>query len=213
MSAIEAILRESPLAGLALIALLAWLEYVFPPSPGDTTILLGFFLAGLGLLDGAGVAAAALLGSVAGALTAYRVGGRLGRAYFFLRSAWARDELDRLERALARHGARLLAVNRFLPGVRGLFLYAAGMGRLGWRPVLVHSTLSNVLWIALIAWVGAGLGSSWEDVRAVFRRYVWGIGVLVAAYLVVSIVRRRRRARAAGAGPFTPSCGGGPPGA
>jgi membrane-associated protein len=211
MSAIEEALRQGPLLGLALVLLFAWLEYVFPPAPGDTTILLGFFLAGLGILDGAAVTAAALLGSIAGALTAYRVGGRLGRAYFFLRSAWAREELDRLERALARHGARFLSVNRFLPGVRGLFLYAAGMGRLAWRPVLAYSTLSNVLWIALIAWVGTGLGSSWEEVRAVFRRYVWGIGVLVAAYLVVSTVRRRRRARAAAAGPVSPSCGAGPP--
>jgi len=205
MSAVESVLRDSPLAGLLLIALLAWLEYVFPPSPGDTTILLGFFLAGLGILALPGVAAAALAGSVAGALTAYGIGRGMGGSYFFLRSAWARGELARLERAFARYGARMLTVNRFLPGVRAFFLYAAGMGRIGWRPVLVYSTLSNLLWVGLIAWAGMRLGSSWEEVRGVFRGYVWGIGVLVVVYLVVSIGRQRRRARA-----VTPSSGAGP---
>jgi membrane-associated protein len=205
MSAVEAVLRDNPLAGLLLIALLAWLEYVFPPAPGDTTILLGFFLAGLGVLAFPGVAAAALAGSVAGALTAWAVGRGMGGSYFFLRSAWARREIQRLERAFARYGARLLVVNRFLPGVRAFFLYAAGMGRIGWRPVLIYSSLSNLLWVGLIAWAGTRLGSSWEEVRGVFRRYVWAIGVLVIVYLAVSIARQRRRARS-----ISPTSAGGP---
>ena len=36
---------------LALVLLLAWLEYVFPPVPGDSTLLFGFFLAGMGALS------------------------------------------------------------------------------------------------------------------------------------------------------------------
>jgi membrane protein DedA with SNARE-associated domain len=195
----EAILegvRSSAWAAIGLCALLAWLEYVFPPSPGDTTVLFAFFLAGAGSLPLAGVAAAAFAGSLAGAATACAAGRLWGRSYFFLRSRWARHELDRLETAFVRHGAPLLLLNRFLPGVRGLFLYAAGIGRVGWRPVLVYSTISNVLWLALLAWAGARLGSSWEDVQVVFRRYVWGIGIAVAVYVVWSIRQRRRRAAA-----------------
>ncbi|PYT13883.1 MAG: hypothetical protein DMF51_09770 [Acidobacteria bacterium] len=113
-------------SGLLLVVLLAWLEYVFPPSPGDSTMLFAFFLAGRGTMSLPAVAAAALSGSILGAMTAYAIGARLGRSYFFLRSAWARAELARIERWYARHGARFLLINRFLPGVRGFFLYAAG---------------------------------------------------------------------------------------
>ena len=187
-------------SGLLLVVLLAWLEYVFPPSPGDSTMLFAFFLAGRGTMSLPAVAAAALSGSVLGAMTAYAIGARLGRSYFFLRSAWARAELARIERWYARHGARFLLINRFLPGVRGFFLYAAGITRLGAGAVLIHSTVSNLLWILLLAWGGTSLGSTWEEVRVVFRRYVWGIALFLAVYVVLAVVRARRRSA-----PVTPS--------
>ena len=139
-------------SGLLLVVLLAWLEYVFPPSPGDSTMLFAFFLAGRGTMSLPAVAAAALL------------------------------------------------INRFLPGVRGFFLYAAGITRLGAGAVLIHSTVSNLLWILLLAWGGTSLGSTWEEVRVVFRRYVWGIALFLAVYVVLAVVRARRRSA-----PVTPS--------
>ncbi len=188
-------------SGLFLVVLLAWLEYVFPPSPGDSTMLFAFFLAGRGSMSLPAVAVAALSGSVLGAMTAYAIGARLGRSYFFLRSGWAREELARIERWYARHGARFLLINRFLPGVRGFFLYAAGITRLQAGAVLIHSTASNILWILLLAWGGTSLGSTWEEVRLVFRRYVWGIALFMAIYVVLAVVRSRRRRSA----PVTPS--------
>lgn len=191
--AIHQALLAHPFAGLLLVALLAWLEYVFPPVPGDSTMLLACFLAGAGLLPMTATILACLAGSILGAMTAYAIGARAGRSYFLLRSAWARRELERLDRGLQRYGTRLLAVNRFLPGIRGLFLYGAGIGRQPIRLVLAYSTLSNVLWVGLIAWAGAALGSSWEDVQAVFRRYVIAIGCGLVIYVAWSIVSARRR--------------------
>ena len=83
--------------------------------------------------------------------------------------------------------------NRFLPGVRGFFLYAAGIGRLGIRPTLVYSTVSNVLWVALLAWGGTSLGTTWDQVRVVFRRYVWGIAAFLTIYVILAVLRARRR--------------------
>ena len=195
IEAIHQTLLAHAWAGLLLVALLAWLEYVFPPVPGDSTMLLACFLAGTGVLPLAATVFACFAGSTIGALTSYAVGARLGRSYFFLRSSWARHELERLERGFGRFGARLLAVNRFLPGIRGVFLYGAGIGRVPFRDVALYATLSNVLWVMLIAWAGTSLGSSWEEVSRIFRRYVWAIGILTTVYVVVSIVRARRRRR------------------
>ena len=209
--AIHQTLVAHPWGGLLLVALLAWLEYVFPPVPGDSTMLLACFLAGAGVLPPVPTVCVCFLGSVLGAMTAYAAGVRLGRSYFFLRSSWARMELERLERWLTRFGPRLLAVNRFLPGIRGVFLYGAGIGRLPARPVFLWSSLSNALWVALIAWAGTRLGSSWEEVQAIFSRYAWGIGILFAIYVGFSLLRARSRRRAdAAAGEATSSTGSSP---
>ena len=197
--AIQGLLVAHPLVAPLIVLLLAWLEYVFPPVPGDSTMLFACFLAGTGVTPMAPVAGAALAGSVLGALTAYAAGRRLGRSYFFLRSAWARHELERLERGFARYGERLLAVNRFLPGVRAFFLYAAGIGRLRPRAVLIYSTISNVLWVALIAWAGTSLGGSWDEVEHVFRRYLWGVAIVATLYVALTIAKLRRRRRLAAA--------------
>lgn len=191
--AIQGAIAAHALPGLLLVLLLAWLEYVFPPVPGDSTMLFAFFLAGRGALPFAAVVTVALLGSVLGAMTAYAIGARMGRGYFLLRSEWARGELKRIEGWFARAGGWLLLINRFLPGVRGFFLYAAGISRLGVRTTLVYSTAGNALWVALLAWGGTSLGSTWDEVRVVFRRYVWGIAVVLAIYVIVTIVRARRR--------------------
>ena len=84
--------------------------------------------------------------------------------------------------------------------MRGFFLYAAGITRLGAGAVLIHSTVSNLLWILLLAWGGTSLGSTWEEVRVVFRRYVWGIALFLVVYVVLAVVRARRRSA-----PVTPS--------
>ncbi|HEU4401808.1 MAG TPA: DedA family protein [Candidatus Polarisedimenticolia bacterium] len=195
--AIQQAIQAHPWPGLLLVVLMAWLEYIFPPVPGDSTMLFACFLAGTGMLPLGAVVAACLLGSVAGAGSAWAIGRRLGRSYFFLRSDWARHELGRLEAAYRRYGPRLLAVNRFLPGLRGFFLYGAGIGRLDGREVMIYSTLSNVLWVGLIVWGGTSLGASWQEVRLVFQRYVYGIAAVLALYAVVTLVQLRRRRRRA----------------
>lgn len=201
MTEIQAILLGHPWAGLLVVVLMAFLEYIVPPVPGDSTMLLACFLGATGACPFGGAVAACFAGSVAGAAAAYAIGARLGRSYFFLRSEWAQGELQRLERGYRRYGARLLAVNRFLPGIRAVFLYGAGVGRLGWRPVMIYSTVSNALWVGLIAWAGRRLGSTWGQVSAMFSRYVLAIAVLTAAYAIASILRMRRARREARGSP------------
>jgi len=185
-----------PAAGLAVIAIVAALEYLFPPVPGDTVILLGFFLAGRGHLPWAGVVAASLIGGLVGAEAAYRIGWRLGKSYFFLRrSRFASSKLPLLERYLSRYGGRLLLVNRFLPVLRGLFLYAAGSARMPWPSTFLCANASNLAWVLLLAWVGHRFGASWERLEKGFKAYSAILGVLFLSYLVFTILRYGLRAR------------------
>ncbi len=63
------------------------------------------------------------------------------------------------------------------------------------RAVFFYSTLSNVLWVGLLAWAGTSLGSSWMEVRGVFALYVWGIAIVLTVYAAFTLVRIRRRRR------------------
>ena len=168
----------------------AFLEYIFPPYFGDTAMLMGYFMAGRGDIPLWVAIVSSLLGSIAGALSAYFIGFRLGTSYFFLKSKWVTKRVERLHGWYNRFGGKLLIINRFLPGLRGVFLYAAGMGRLRFLEVAIYSTVSNVLWLFLIGYVGLHVGTNWEDVKRAFVAYTRTLGVLFTIIFFMIVARR-----------------------
>ena len=184
--------------GLLLVAAAGIGEYLFPPVPGDTVMLFGFFLAGRGDLPFGGVLACALGGSMIGAEVAYTLGSRLGHSYFFIRrSRVAKAALPRLQRYFERFGVGMILVNRFLPVLRGFFLLAAGIGKMPRMATFVCSTISNLAWILLIAWVGHRFGTSWERLQGIFHTYASVLGVLFLGYAAFTLIRYRWRRGAA----------------
>lgn len=171
------------------------LEYLFPPVPGDSTMLFGFFLVGRGDLPLWLAFGAALAGSTTGALLAYRIGYRVGGRYFFLaRSARAGSVRATLERWFERYGARIVVVNRFLPGVRAFFLFLAGMRRLPLGQVMLYASISNLGLLLMFAFLGTRLGQAWDEVERGFRAAFLGLGLLLLAGLlgwVVMVLRQR----------------------
>lgn len=177
-------------------------EYLFPPVPGDTTMLLGFFLVGRGDLPLWLAFSSAFAGSTAGAFLAYQIGLRFGKRYFFLRRSRRTGRMrETLERWFDRHGARVLVVNRFLPGVRAFFLFLAGMRRLPLAQVLFYCTLSNLGLLLLFAFLGTQLGENWDYVQQSFRTVFLGVGFLllggVLTWLIL-VIRQRREPVAEG---------------
>jgi membrane protein DedA with SNARE-associated domain len=196
-SLFELFRQGGPALGILLVALAGLGEYLFPPLPGDTLMLFGFFLAGHGDLPFAGVFLAALAGSVAGAEVSYWLGMRFGHSYFFIRrSRIAKHALPTLERYFARFGVGMILVNRFLPVLRGFFLFAAGMGNMPRMATFLCATASNLAWILLIAWVGNRFGTSWERLQGIFRTYAGILGVLFLAYASFTFIRYRLRRKA-----------------
>lgn len=190
----------------ALVAVLvfgaALLEYVFPPFWGDTIMLVGCFLAGIGRAEGWQVFAGMLVGSLVGALAAYGLGRRFGATSLKLmsRSKRAKSFAERAERWQAAHGVRILAVNRFLPGLRGFFLPMAGISRMPVRTVFVWSTVSNLAYCSLLLGIGLAVGAGSADISEMqgqFRSASTVAALLAIALVVVLTVRyfllQRRR--------------------
>lgn len=178
------------------------IEYVVPPFWGDTFILLGFFLAGQGIVSWPAIFGAAILGGIAGAAIAYVLGRRYGlravrRFTGRRRGSRSRERLNRLYR---RFGERVLLVNRFLPVVRGLLLYGAGAMHLRPRPVMIYTAIGNVAWVALLMAVGLLTGGTWDEIQAAFRSSSRAVGLVAIAGVLAGVawlVWRQRRARRA----------------
>lgn len=188
--------KDHPI-GLLILLLSSMIEYLFPPFPGDTITLFGAVL-----------------------ITAYRwsfwwmmlvvtAGSLFGAAGDYYLGAWARrkahiraehgseraSKLEALAEKLKKYGEAYIVLNRFLPGVRAFFFYAAGFGGLRFWRVMFFAALSSIAWNLLIVAAGSAVGANFEELQTIaleYAEFMWIVLCLVALVLLVRYAWRRR---------------------
>jgi len=194
-----------PFWGLAGLMAAAFLEYVFPPFPGDTVTLFGAFLVTARGWNGPLVFIAVTVGSILGVFINFIVGVWLfGKASIWrFTPGWRSRLVSKVDRGVeffAERGEWTIVLNRFLPGIRSIFFVAAGMARmrLGW--VLFFATLSAGAWNVLIFAAGAAVGENWDELRGMLTQYTQAIWLVLLAlalawrmkYMAGKLLKRRK---------------------
>jgi membrane protein DedA with SNARE-associated domain len=198
----EALARTGP-AAPAILFLGSLIEYVFPPFPGDTLVVLGAWYAVNGKISWPVAFVAVTAGAVAGAWIDYRIGVALGAALergALRRGPVTLEHVRRVEAGYARFGAWFLLANRFLPGIRAFLFVGAGAARLPLGKVLLWGGISAAAWNALLLLVGAYLASNLSEFVGWLERYTafaWVVMAVIAAMLLArfAIAARRRKKR------------------
>lgn len=172
-----------PPAGFGLaVAAAAFVEYVFPPFPGDATVVAGTAVAVAGGGSPALLLAATTAGAVGGAAVDLWVGRALARTDWRARLGPARAAaVDRALAMVGRWGAWALLANRFVPGIRALFFVAAGVAGVRPGPALLASAGSALAWNALLVGAGTAVGWNLDALAALVQAWSAAVGVLLAA--------------------------------
>jgi membrane protein DedA with SNARE-associated domain len=190
---------EGPL-GFFVLGFCAFIEYVFPPFPGDLVVVFGAFLVARRGWSAPGVFGSVLAGSLLGFMFGYFVGRWLHarEERWHGRLARFRPQIDSIVERFRRHGALYLIINRFLPSVRALFFVAAGMARLSPWKVVTFGLISAIGWNALLFGLGSTAGQQWDRLERIFLTYgeiAWALVALIALIVVVRWWRRKASAR------------------
>jgi len=171
----------------------AFVEYVFPPFPGDTVVV-----AGVALVVGFGwalppVFAAVTLGAAVGGWVGFTAGRWAARAGAVeSMGPKKRTAVLSLVARFERWGTVYLAINRFLPGIRALFFVAAGLAGLRTAPVIFWALVSATAWNALLIGLGVAVGGSVETLALWAGRHSLWVGVVVTVVAVILAVRTWR---------------------
>ena len=194
-----AVVAHWPLFALPLlVALAAFLKYVVPPFPGDSVMLVGFFLSAHGGSPIWTIALGAFLGGLAGAAGAFQLGRHLGTPVLdrLEQRGGKRVPVEKMRQLFQTFGEKALLLNRFLPIVRSFMLYAAGASGLRRGPAIFWSAGSNLLFTLLLAFVGHNVSASWPEIVALFKSVGRGAGALalglLAAFLLLRWLLRRQ---------------------
>ncbi|OII29610.1 alanine dehydrogenase [Curtobacterium sp. MMLR14_010] len=182
------------------VALMLFVETVFPPIPSEVILPLAGFLAGAGRMNLVLVLVLATLGSYVGALVLYWLGRVIGfeRTVRWLGKLPLVDE-DDFRKAAAwfhRHGRSAVLFGRLVPIVRSLISLPAGADRMNLASFSLFTILGSGLWNSVLVLGGAALGTQYDKVEGYTEWIDRAMYAAIVVVAVVFIVRRVRRGRA-----------------
>jgi membrane protein DedA with SNARE-associated domain len=198
--------------GLWAILALVLVEDFGIPVPGETVLIAGAVFAGSGRLNIVAVGVVGFAAAVLGDNIGYAIGRYGGRA---LAERWGRyifltpSRLDKAQAFFDRQGGKIIALARFIEGLRQANGIIAGIAEMRWLRFLAFNALGAALWVG--TWVSAGyfagqhITTIYNDVTK-YSLYAAGVAVLVIAAWMAYHLRKRRRSRAA-TGTAEPSAG------
>ncbi len=167
------------LFGYPLVALGIGLESMGIPMPGETILLVAAAAAattGSGNIVGIILAAAA--GAIIGDNIAFMVGKRYGRSLLTRVPFINEQKLIHSETFFHKHGSKTVIIARFIPVVRSVVAYIAGINKMHQRRFALYNLAGGFLWATIIGTLGFAFGKNLDVVELWLRR-VGGIWVAI----------------------------------
>lgn len=181
--------------GLAGVALLSMTSGVVGVPGTEPTMLFAGFNVFQGHLTLFGIIVFGVLGDVLGATIAYAIGyfgsqELLDRHGSKLHVSQAR--LDRAHRWFERYGAWTILISRFMPLIRAIFPYAAGVARMPFKRFIALATLGSILWMGGLGVLGREVGHNWQSWRHHLEYVDYAAAALLVAVIIWLVIRRAR---------------------
>jgi membrane-associated protein len=168
---------------------------VTPFLPGDSLLFVAGTLAGTGQLDLPVLYLLFLAAAFLGDNVNYFVGRLLGKRLLEGRHGrlLKQQHLTRTQHFYEKHGPKTVILARFVPIVRTVAPFVAGVGRMRYPRYILFSVAGTLAWVTVCAGGGYLFGSV-PLVKNNLSAVILGVVVLSILPGVVEILRARRRA-------------------
>ena len=198
-SFIADLLEKLPYLGLFGVLLVAGLGV---PLPEDIPLLIAGWLVHKGSANLYGMIGVGLAGVLIGDFLLFNMGRRYGESIIehrMMRRVVSPALLARAEGMFARHGAKIIFVARFMPGLRAVLFATAGIFRV--RPIkfLLIDGAAAAASVPLLIWLGERFGARLEEIAHDARKAQLIAAACLAAAIAVWCgweyyqVKRRKR--------------------
>lgn len=133
---------------------------VTPFLPGDSLLFAAGALAGLGSLQVLWLFVLLLVAAILGDTVNYWLGSKVGPKVFDGRFRFLKPEhLEQTEAFYARHGGKAVFLARFVPLMRTLAPFVAGVGSMRYGRFLTYNVVGALVWVSLFLFAGYFFGS------------------------------------------------------
>jgi membrane protein DedA with SNARE-associated domain len=192
---IEAIVETMGVSG---IALLMFLENVFPPIPSELIMPLAGYSAAQGNANIVLVIVAGTAGSLAGAIFWYALG-RLVSHDWIKRFAdrhgrWitmTRKDVEKADDWFDDYGHYAVLFGRLIPTVRTLISVPAGLSEMPLSRFILYSGIGTAIWTTMLALVGYALGNEYSRLEHWIDPISIGVVALIVAIYLWRVITFR----------------------
>ena len=178
-----------------VVGVLAFLEtgaFVGLVAPGETFVILGGAVAGVGETNVILTLAIVWFSAWAGDSVSFFLGRRLGRGFILKHGPKVRiteERFGQVEGYFSKHGGKTILIGRFVGLVRALAPFVAGSSGMEYRAFVPYSVLGTGLWSATFVLVGYFAAQSLDQAAHLVGQgtFLFGITVGVIVGIVVAV--------------------------
>jgi len=171
------------------VFLLMVMESATLPVPSEVVLPLGGYLVWQGRLEFWSTVAVATVGSLVGTMVDYAIGYFLGRPAVLRYGRVVRfseKRLETTERWFGSHGKSVVLLARFVPLLRTLIAFPAGLVKMDVERFLAYSAVGILVWDIALVYLGFLAGQNSTAIANTLEAYFLPLGV--AAVVVAGIL-------------------------
>lgn len=155
------IIQSYGLLTYAILFLIIFVEtgvVVMPLLPGDSLIFVAGAFAAQGLLNVAVLWLIFVAAAIIGDSVNYWIGNSFGKV--ILRKKVIKEEyLEKTNKFYERHGGKTIIFARFVPIVRTIAPFVAGLGKMNYSRFLAYNVIGGLAWVTLFLFAGFFFGA------------------------------------------------------
>ncbi|MFU8926916.1 DedA family protein [Acinetobacter puyangensis] len=182
------------------IALLMFLDNIFPPIPSEIIMPSAGYTASQGQLQLFGVIIAGSIGSILAAAVLYWIGRKIPKTvlfnwvdrygkYLFIKSTDVRKALQWFE----QYGHRIVFFGRMIPAIRSMISIPAGISGMPFGKFMLYSSLGTLIWTTFLACLGFYLGENQALMQSVLNKA--GLLILIGFTVYLSLFLYKKFAK------------------
>lgn len=183
-----------PLSIYLVFFLVAYVENIVPPIPGDVLVAFGGYLAAESVIGLIPVLILTTVASVIGFMSMYWIGSRWGtliekkKNQFWLLRFIPIKYINKVQDWMQTWGMGVVLANRFLAGTRSVISLTAGLSHTRISSTIIYSAISSLLWNGILLGFGWIVHENWQLIGkylSIYGRIILaGIGLVIIFKLV-----------------------------
>jgi membrane-associated protein len=192
---LDQIIRNYGVWTYAILALIVFVEtgvVVMPLLPGDSLLFAAGAFAARGSLNVALVFLVLATAAIVGDNVNYWIGRylapRMEKGIPFVKA----KHIDKTNAFYAKHGGKTVILARFMPIIRTIAPFVAGVGAMNYRKFLPFDIFGGIVWVGTFVFAGYFFGNI-PAVKERFTLVIMAILVLSVMPAVIEFIKHRRR--------------------